>query len=160
MKQSYCIIFAILIALNCTGCTTAELASTPTDIPQTTTPFPPTETPFLPTDTPVLPAETPTEAPIEFPSGKFYNSSFDSYVIINEDGTWRFLEGTNRTFFTGFYQVEKDQVTFTERSGVCSEFGDGVYRWNFSEAVLSIKPVNDDCKLRSARLTFPYTQQK
>lgn len=152
MKHTKLIISTICIVTFCVGCSTAEPASTATDVPPTTTPVPPT-------DTPVPPTETPTEPLIEFPSGKFYNSSFDSYLIINDDGTWRLLEGTSRTFFTGLYQVEGDQVTFTEWSGICFEFGDGIYSWNFLESLLSIKTVKDDCKLRRVRLTFPYTQQ-
>lgn len=159
MKHTKLIISTICIVTFCVGCSTAEPASTATDVPPTTTPVPQTDTPIPPTDTPVPPTETPTKPPIEFPSGKFYNSSFDSYLIINDDGTWRLLEGTSRTFFTGLYQLEVDQVTFTEWSGYCSEFGDGIYSWNFLESVLSIKTVKDDCELRSLRLTLPYTQQ-
>ena len=96
---------------------------------------------------------------MEFPNGKFYNSSFDSYLIINDDGTWRLLEGTNRTFFAGSYHSEGDQVTFTDWSGYCSEFGDGIFNWNLMEGVLNLTTLNDDCELRVARLTLPYTQQ-
>jgi hypothetical protein len=159
MKHTKLIISTICIVMFCVGCATAEPVSTATDVQPTATPIPPTDTPLPSKDTPIPPAETPTEPPIEFPRGKFYNSSFDSYLIINDDGTWRLLEGTNRTFFTGLYQLEGDRVIFTDWSGYCSEFGDGTYSWNFLEGVLSMKTVKEDCKLRSERLTFPYTQQ-
>lgn len=152
MKLTKPIISTIWIVTLCVGCSVAGPASTATDIPSTITPI-------SPTDTPAPTAETSTEPPVEFPYGKFYNSGFDSYVIINIDGTWRLLEGKNRTFFTGLYEVEEDRVIFTEWSGYCSEFGNGIYSWNFLEGVLSIKTIKDDCELRSARLTLPYTQQ-
>lgn len=151
MKHTKLIISTICIVIFCVGCATAEPASTATDVPPTATPVPPT-------DTPVPPTETPTKPPLEFPSGVFYNGSFDYYLIINDDGTWRLEEGS-RLFFTGLYQVEGDQVTFTEWSGYCTELGDGIYSWNFVEGVLSIKTGKDDCELRRLRLIPPYTQQ-
>jgi len=152
MKHTKIIISTICFVTICASCSTAELTSNAGDVTQST----PT---IYPTETPVQPTEIPTELPIEFPSGKFYNSSFDSYLIINDDGTWRLLEGTSRTFFTGLYQSEGEQVTFKEWSGYCSEFGDGIYRWSYVEGVLNLIIIKDACELRIARLTLPYTQQ-
>jgi hypothetical protein len=147
-----------IVVIFCVGCATAEPASTATDVPPTATPIPPTDTPIPRTDTPVPPTETPPEPPLEFPSGVFNNSSFDYFLIINEDGKWRLEEGP-RLFFTGRYQVVGDQVIFTEWSGICTEFGDGIYTWDYSEGVLYIKTVKDDCELRRLRLIPPFTQQ-
>lgn len=159
MKHTTLILSTVCMVTFCVGCSTAEPVSTASEIPQSTIPVSPTDTPKLPTETPVPLTETPAEAPVEFPRGRFYNGSFDSSLIINDDGTWRLLEGANRTFFTGLYQVEGDMVTFTDRTGVCFEYGDGIYRWEFLEGVLSLNTVNDNCKLRTLRLTFPYAQQ-
>ena len=134
------------------GCSTAQP-------PATASAVPPTNTPAPPADTPVPPAASPTETLIEFPSGKFYNSAFDSYLVINDDGTWRLLEGTNRTFFTGSYQLVDERVFFADSSGYCSEYEDGIYSWEYVEGVLRITIVQDDCKLRTQRITLRYTQQ-
>ena len=82
-----------------------------------------------------------------------------TYLVINDDGTWRLLEGTNRTFFTGIYHLDGDQVIFADSSGYCSEYGDGIYRWEYMEGVLHITTVQDDCQLRSERITLRYTLQ-
>jgi len=152
MKHALFIISTLCIFTFCAGCSTAGPAATKAVAS-------PESTPVAPPDMPVPPVGSPTDTLVEFPSGKFYNGGFDSYLVINDDGTWRLLEGKNRTFFTGKYQVEGEQVTFTDQSGYCSEFGNGVYSRKFSEDVLSIDTIDDDCKLRTARVTLLYTLQ-
>jgi hypothetical protein len=152
MKSTIFILLTICIFTFCVGCSNTQSAATASAIPPTNSPFPPP-------DTPVPLVDAPTENIIGFPNGKFYNSAFDSYLIINDDDTWRLLEGTNRTFFTGVYQPEGDQVTFADRSGYCSEYENGIYSWEYQEGVLHIRNVQDDCKLRTERITLPYTLQ-
>ena len=150
MKFTLYIISSVCVLTFCAGCATARL-------PATT--IPPTNTQRPPADTPVPPVDTSTESLTSFPSGKFYNGAFDSYLVINGDGTWRLLEGTNRTFFTGSYQLDDGRVFFADSSGYCSEYGDGIYSWDYQQGVLQVSIVQDDCKLRTERITLRYTQQ-
>jgi len=100
MKSTIFIITAICFLGFCAGCSTAQP---------------------LTTASPVPPVDTTKETLIEFPTGKFYNGAFDSYLVINANGTWRLLEGTNRTIFTSAYQLEEDQVFFADQYGYCSD---------------------------------------
>jgi hypothetical protein len=152
MKFTMFIISAICTLTFCVGCSTAQP-------PASASPVLPTNTPAARPETPVPPAAAPTETLIEFPSGKFYNGAFDSYLVINENGTWRLLEGTNRTFFTGSYRLEDERVFFADSSGYCSEYGDGIYSWDYQQGVLQVTIVQDECELRTARITLRYTQQ-
>jgi hypothetical protein len=158
MKHTKLIIATICIVIFCAGCAAAEPASITTEVTPTAPQVPPTDTPISPTDTLVPPTETPTEPPPEFPSGVLYNGILEYCLTINEDGAWTLEEG-RRLFFTGLYQLEGEQVTFTEWSGICTEFDDGIYTWNFVEGVLQIKTVKDDCELRRLRIITPYTVQ-
>jgi len=100
--------------------------------------------------------EIPTGTVPEFPSGEFYNGSFLSTLIINEDGTWK---AEAQGIIKGIYLLEGNRVVFSDESAWCNELGDGIYTWKFVDGTLSLKTVEDACDTRVRWLALPYKQQ-
>lgn len=157
MKLNKNLILIICLLFVCGACNIAEPSPTATPIPPTATPVPPTDTQAPPTDTPEPPTATPTEAPIEFPTGEFYNGSWAITLFFYEVGTWNTKQAFG--FDGGEYKVDGDQVTFIRGSTYCLDLGDGIYTWSFVDGALSFKTVEDDCQERRVLFGNKFKQQ-